>query len=389
MFGFLRNFWRPTSDEPTFEERQRERVLGDIRERYMRELVAHTGEVDRDEAEGIVARMYEYAGLKAPKEFVWVDHPEDGVVAAVLIAREHTDFVAPRIRRYLVASGAAVPSDDEMRTLSRWLPSLEDACDVFRSKLGARGLLAITKDTPFAIDSWLDAFLALEEEFTIQSPEFALVWKRAAAGIWALSEQEHRDEISRLSHAGQRILRTHHSMWEWSEPFMFAGSMDAIYGAIAEMHDCNTRMARDKTTGTNEGIELLQQYLRHCGWCFPFTDYCIMADRPDELFTLKDIDETRNIEARRLMIELYGMGKYLADKRARVMQKDEYGELYYIPQRDDEPLIVVKVINSTPEPDGTFREYFLRVPPDTKTAREGVAWSFEMNESDYAPSIQT
>jgi hypothetical protein len=114
-----------------------------------------------------------------------------------------------------------------------------------------------------------------------------------------------------------------------------------------------------------------------------------MADRPDELFTLKDIDETRNIEARRLMIELYGMGKYLADKRARVMQKDEYGELFYIPQRDDEPLIVVKVINSTPEPDGTFREYFLRVPPDTKTAREGVAWSFDMKESDYAPSIQT
>ena len=33
-------------------------------------------------------------------------------------------------------------------------------------------------------------------------------------------------------------------------------------------------------------------------------------------------------------------------------------------------------MNSTPEPDGTRRTYFLRVPPQMRTAREAVAWTF-------------
>jgi hypothetical protein len=48
----------------------------------------------------------------------------------------------------------------------------------------------------------------------------------------------------------------------------------------------------------------------------------------------------------------------------------------------------VKVLNATPEPDGTFQDYYLRVPPDVESAREAVAWTFDM-EDGYAPVAQT
>ena len=50
---------------------------------------------------------------------------------------------------------------------------------------------------------------------------------------------------------------------------------------------------------------------------------------------------------------------------------------------------MVEVVNSTPEPDGSRRTYFLRVPPTTRTATAAVAWTFGMRESEYAPARET
>jgi hypothetical protein len=51
----------------------------------------------------------------------------------------------------------------------------------------------------------------------------------------------------------------------------------------------------------------------------------------------------------------------------------------------DEPLVVVKVENSTPEPDGSRKLYFLTVPPDMKTCKQAVAWTFNKDGKDYNP----
>jgi hypothetical protein len=50
---------------------------------------------------------------------------------------------------------------------------------------------------------------------------------------------------------------------------------------------------------------------------------------------------------------------------------------------------MVKVINSTPEPDGRFKDYFLRVPPMMVRARQAVAWTFDKVEHNYAPALET
>jgi hypothetical protein len=102
-----------------------------------------------------------------------------------------------------------------------------------------------------------------------------------------------------------------------------------------------------------------------------------------------EIDRERNLEVRRIMIERYGLEKFLRDSAARTIHKDKYGRLYRKELPGDEPIVVVKVENSTAEPDGSNRYYFLRVPPDITTARAAVAWTFGMTETQYAPKKET
>ena len=51
---------------------------------------------------------------------------------------------------------------------------------------------------------------------------------------------------------------------------------------------------------------------------------------------------------------------------------------------------MLEVENSTPEPDGSYKRYFLRVPPEVRTPREAVAWTFGFDaEGDYAPASES
>jgi hypothetical protein len=50
---------------------------------------------------------------------------------------------------------------------------------------------------------------------------------------------------------------------------------------------------------------------------------------------------------------------------------------------------MVEVINATPEPDGSRKRYWLRVPPYMRTAREAVAWTFGLSGKEYAPDKET
>ena len=108
-----------------------------------------------------------------------------------------------------------------------------------------------------------------------------------------------------------------------------------------------------------------------------------------ETLEVKQIENEANAEIRRVMIERYGQEKFLLESGARVIQSDDFGILYRKEISGDEPLVMVKIVNSTPEPDGRFKDYFLRVPSDMQTAREAVAWTFDMSSDEYDPVIET
>ncbi|GAA1520372.1 hypothetical protein GCM10009827_039970 [Dactylosporangium maewongense] len=170
---------------------------------------------------------------------------------------------------------------------------------------------------------------------------------------------------------------------------------------------------------------------RSAGWWWPYANVAILTDRPVELhrdnvgrlhaadtpalrygdgfalhawrgmpipselvhrlarLTHAEIAAERNAELRRVMLEHFGYERYLREAGARRLGSDACGVLWQLRFADDEPLTMVEVINSTPEPDGTSRIYWLRVPPTTRTPREGVAWTFGLTEQEYQPLVET
>ncbi len=125
--------------------------------------------------------------------------------------------------------------------------------------------------------------------------------------------------------------------------------------------------------------------------------------------TLEHIVNQSNVEVARVMISLYGEKRFLQDIGAEVVHQDDFGTLYryFLHGRN---LLMVKVVNSTPEPDGSFKDYFLSVhpelrplpppgtnaaewfathPPQALTARNAVASTFSMTGEEYSPDLET
>ncbi len=92
------------------------------------------------------------------------------------------------------------------------------------------------------------------------------------------------------------------------------------------------------------------------------------------------------------MVERFGAERLVREGGATLLHEDAAGRLWrreFERERWIDPVVMVEVINSTPEPDGSRRTYFLRVPPGTRTATAAVAWTFGMRESEYAPAHET
>lgn len=105
--------------------------------------------------------------------------------------------------------------------------------------------------------------------------------------------------------------------------------------------------------------------------------------------SISDIDQQENAAVRRMMVDTYGAARYIQGSAAVLVHEDECGQLYQKEMAGDEPLLMVRVRNSTPEADGSFKFYFLRVPPNMRTAREAVAWTFNVSPREYKPEVES
>ncbi len=93
--------------------------------------------------------------------------------------------------------------------------------------------------------------------------------------------------------------------------------------------------------------------------------------------------------SRWVLIERYGLGRFMRDAGAQEMHRNSSGTLYRLRSIVGPPIVAVRVVNHTPEPDGTYQEFWLRVPPAMTTAREAVAWTFGLREHEYHPKQQS
>lgn len=196
---------------------------------------------------------------------------------------------------------------------------------------------------------------------------------------------------------------------------------------------CNAVGLVDETRSAALAIELAQEV----AWWRPHESLCFISERPTKLtfsnptgpaiqwgdkkfyminrvevpdhvvtkpstITLTDIVTERNAEVRRIMIERYksGIGDFIKDAKAIRRDHDErYGTLWRIPREGEitryigrgqwnsmTDMYYLEVVNRTPEPDGSFKHYFLRMPPSIpngrgatrtlNTAKEAYDWSF-------------
>jgi hypothetical protein len=106
--------------------------------------------------------------------------------------------------------------------------------------------------------------------------------------------------------------------------------------------------------------------------------------------TVEQIQTQPNTELRRMLTERYGLDRYVKDADAELVSEDDWGKLWRVEMPGDEPLVMVEMVNSTPEPDGSFHTYLERVPPDTRTPLEGLAWQADLPVDVYASmTVQT
>jgi hypothetical protein len=331
-----------------------------------REIAAATGPADRAAAEHGVRLAYRLAGLPEPECIVWAGSPREG---AALAAR-------------LTAEGAAGRSVRDAVRTRPWAAARERVSD----RLGPVG--------------WAER------------------WALTGAQLWEntvrLTERIRTGVVEASTDApgGEQAVRL------------------VLLDAVLGQHDAAWLAAFDGQDGA-ETLEGIAAVARAAGWWWPYEKTAVVAERPVELhrdeagrldrrdgpalafpdgfalhawrgmpvpaeflrglatLTPRRIRDEENAELRRMMLEHYGYDRYLEESGAEPVQRDRAGVLWRIELEGDEPLVMVEVVNSTPEPDGAHRTYWLRVPPRTRTAREGVAWTFGLEEADYAPERET
>jgi hypothetical protein len=96
-----------------------------------------------------------------------------------------------------------------------------------------------------------------------------------------------------------------------------------------------------------------------------------------------------NVEVRRVLLQHLGWDRVVRRSGLAPQAEDDYGRLWQVPAPEADPLLLLEVENATPEPDGSHRRYFVRVPPEVRTPREATAWTFGMSELEYAPDVES
>ncbi|QMU78707.1 hypothetical protein GXW83_26365 [Streptacidiphilus sp. PB12-B1b] len=384
-----------------------------------RAVALRTGPADRAAAEAGVRAAYRSAGLAEPCTVVWFDSPLQATAAALLLTG--ADAV---VREAVVRDPATGAPADSADTGA--------GADAERVLAEAARILAghgVAAEPGAAGGSVREALrtapweAARRRSLTALGPtDWSEHWSRTGGELWL-----------RISDLTQRIRgAVADRLGGPDDPTRPVGPARsavrlAMLDALCGQHDAAWLSALAEAPE----LDGLARTAAAAGWWWPYRDVVLLTERPIALhqdepgrlhcadgpalafpdgfalhawrgmpvpagfldrlaaLTAADIRTEANAELRRVMLEYYGYERYLAESGATPVHRDETGVLWRIELPGDEAVVTVEVVNSTPEPDGSHRVYWLRVPPRTRTAREGVAWTFGLTAEEYQPALQT
>jgi len=118
----------------------------------------------------------------------------------------------------------------------------------------------------------------------------------------------------------------------------------------------------------------------HSVWVPEDLTKMIFEDRLDA----RTILGIKNSETRRVCLGIMGYSKFLAEMSHEVLETRGEEALIRIDWHPkEEPIVLVRV-----QCPSTGAFYTLRVPPQVKTIKEAVAWTFETTEENYHPESE-
>ena len=109
---------------------------------------------------------------------------------------------------------------------------------------------------------------------------------------------------------------------------------------------------------------------------------------PAATITLAMIEKEPLPLYQRILIERMGAERFAREGAAERVSEDETGTLWRKRIREH-VWSAVEVVNGTPEPDGSYRHYWLQVPANVTTARQAVAWTYGLRARDYVVAVRT
>ena len=113
-------------------------------------------------------------------------------------------------------------------------------------------------------------------------------------------------------------------------------------------------------------------------------EYLLFYKDKNKTLTARDMISCENLEIRQVLLRKYGYEKFVNELKGIRVHSDKFGELIKLNWKKKEMMKFVKVKDAS-----TDRVYIIRVPPNVKTCKEGVAWTFGLREEEYQPQKET
>jgi Domain of unknown function (DUF6745) len=373
-----------------------------------------TAPADRPRAEAAIHQMYKEAGLAPPRKIVWCGSPLSTLLTVAMIGD-------PAISERTLANkvGDRIFLGGRFKAESRIGAGLADAVrDSVAANLSARIVGDSIKES---VQSGIYALRGSGETARkIKSSIKSSVWASIAESI----EDDVGDSIEDNDWSGvlENIAVCEYGQHDasslaWCEYFSevvgLRSETESVWGNWELAQSAGWALPHENICWISERHHVLQcdENGRLHSLTGPACVYpdgweihaihgvrvpAFVVERPREI-TIEKIGAETNAEVRRIMIDRYCIGDEVRGAAAfmrdaggkRVDHDKKFGTLWRREIRDDEPIVMLEVVNATRERDGSSKHYWLRVPPTMTTAREAAAWTFDRAPEDYAPSIET
>jgi hypothetical protein len=404
-----------------------------------------TAQAHRARAERAIRAAFIAADLPPPSLCIWVRSPLEAVLGLAHLVGGGPEHLAAALEATYLELTGHPGGDLRSRVWAPYTPPPDDALGEFLARMYRSDPRAVTS----LVDGWVwsDSHRRLRAQISgglaeqVRLEVGAPVRRAVVDRVWTPVCAQVQGEIwSRLKeqldawHAGRwpgvrawSVVMDLRRLLHVQDALLDPGRRRATPDRLA-MADFLARVCGLSGAGRLRG---LAELARSAGWWWPYRGSVVLCDRPSRLerdgqgrlhsaagpaveypdgwtlwawhgvrvprLAIERPEQLRaagilaepDVEVRRALIERLGTDRFLRDVGARQVAEDETGILWRVDLPEDEPLVCVEVTNATPDPAGTFSRHVLRVPPDVRTPREAVAWTFGVEAGEYRPLLET